>query len=488
MMTITGINRNRHAGRRGRGAVTALAALTGALLLSSCANLDVPDTNAPTQDALTETPTRATLARTAVGIQTQTSLDIPAQIQQWGIYGRELYNLLGNDPRETGEEVSGPQDPGGRAGGEWANKYAGIRSINTYLAALPKAGLTEAEVSASQGFANTLKAWYLHMLAVRSGPTGMPIDVDRPIDAQPAPLVGSQEAMEAASTLMDEALTELNAGGGAFPFNFVEGFQGFDTPATFAKFNRALAAKMLVHRATFYGCTACWAQAATAMAASFVTETGLPVTLKLGVYYGFTSTANETANPITETLDNNRYWMHPSIITGAQLRPNGQADLRLTTKIALAPEPRTLNDLTGTYKPVMYNDPSDPSVPDLDANVPWITNEELLLLRAEIRWNTGDKPGAISDINLVRVNAGGLAPTLLTGGSLDADFITELLYNRTYSLMWTQGTRWVDARRYNRLNTLPLDRVGDVVHPNMLIPSAECDARGLDVPCSISGG
>jgi len=287
---------------------------------------------------------------------------------------------------------------------------------------------------------------------------------------------------------MDEALTELNAGGGEFPFNFVEGFAGFDTPARFAQFNRALAAKMLVHRATFYGCTACWTQAATAIAASFITEAALPVSLKLGVYYGFTSTANETSNPVTETLDNNRYWIHPSIITGAQLRPNGQPDLRLTTKIALAPAPRTLNNLTGTYKPVMYNDPADPTVPDLDANVPWITNEELLLLRAEIRWNTGDKPGAIADINLVRVNAGGLAPALLTAGSTDDAFITELLYNRTYSLMWTQGTRWVDARRYNRLNTLPLDRPGDVVHPYMLIPSAECDARGLDVPCSISGG
>jgi len=488
MMTLTGITQDRYAGRHRRRVVPALAALTGALLLSSCTNLDVPDTNSPTQGVLTETPTRQTLARTAVGIQTQTSLDTPAEIQQWGIYGRELYNLLGNDPRETGEEISGPQDPGGRAGAEWANKYAAIRTINTYLAALPKAGLSEAEVSASQGFANTLKAWYLHMLAVRSGPTGMPIDVDKPIDAEPAPLVSSQEAMEAAATLMNQALEQLNAGGGEFPFNFVEGFEGFDTPATFAKFNRALAAKMLVHRATFYACASCWADAATAMSASFVTETGLPVTLKLGVYYGFTSTANETANPITETLTNNRYWIHPSIITGAQLRPGGQPDLRLTTKVALAPEPRTLNDLTGTYKPVMYNNASDPTVPDLDANVPWIINEELLLLRAEIRWNTGDKTGALNDINLVRVNAGGLAPTLLTAGSTDAGFITELLYNRTYSLMWTQGTRWVDARRYNRLNTLPLDRPGDVVHPHMLIPSAECDARGLDVPCSISGG
>jgi hypothetical protein len=487
MMTLTGITGHLFATRRRHGVVAVLAALSGALMLSSCANLDVPDTNAPTQDALTETPTRATLARTAVGIQTQTSLDLPAQIQQWGIYGRELYNLLGNDPRETGEEISGPQDPGGRAGGQWANKYAAIRSINTYLTALPKGGLTEAEVSASKGFADTFKAWYLHMLAVRSGPTGMPIDVDRPIDAAPAPFVSSQEAMEAASTLMDQALTELNAGGGSFPFNFVEGFQGFDSPVTFATFNRALAAKILVHRATFYGCTACWAQASTALAASFITETALPVSLKLGVYYGFTSTANETANPITETLTNNRYWIHPSIISGVQSGPNGP-DLRLTSKVALAPAPRTLNNLTGTYKPVMYNDPSDPSVPNLDANISWITNEELLLLRAEIRWNTGDKAGALADINLVRTTAGGLGPTVLTSGSPDADFVTELLYNRTYSLMWTQGTRWVDARRYNRLNTLPLDRAGDVVHPYMLIPSAECDARGLVVPCSISGG
>ena len=485
MMTITGITGHRFAARRRPTAVAALAAVSGALLLSSCSNLDVPDTNSPTQGVLTETPTRGTLGRTAVGIQTQASIDIAAQIQQWGIYGRELYNLLGNDPRETGEEISGPQDPGGRAGGEWANKYTAIRTINTYIATLDKADLTPAEISASQGFANTMKAWHLHMLAVRSGPTGMPIDVDQPIDAPPAPLVSSKEAMEAASKLMDDALTQLNAGGDEFPFNFVEGFQGFDTPATFAKFNRALAAKMLVHRATFYGCTECWAQAAAAMAESFVTETGLPATLKLGVYYGFTSTANETANPITETLDNNRYWIHPSIIAGAQTRPNGEKDLRLTSKVALAPEPRTLNDLTGTYKPVMYNDPSDPSQPDLDANVPWITNEELLLLRAEIRWNNGDKPGAISDINLVRVNAGGLAPATFTPASTDDAFITELLYNRTYSLMWTQGTRWVDARRYNRLNTLPLDRPGDVVHPNMLIPSAECDARGLPVPCSI---
>ena len=53
--------------------------------------------------------------------------------------------------------------------------------------------------------------------------------------------------------------------------------------------------------------------------------------------------------------------------------------------------------------------------------------------------------------------------------------------------MFTQGTRWVDARRYDRLGTLPIDRTGDQVHPYMLIPAAECDARDLPVPCGLAG-
>lgn len=121
---------------------------------------------------------------------------------------------------------------------------------------------------------------------------------------------------------------------------------------------------------------------------------------------------------------------------------------------------------------------------DIGADIPWITNEELLLLRAEIRWNTGNKQGGVDDINLVRLHAGGLAPSALTVASTDAAFVTELLYNRLYSLFWTQGTRWIDARRYGRTAALPRDRTGDVVHANMIVPASECDARGLSVPCT----
>ena len=460
--------------------------MAGVLALGACGDLDIVNTNAPTVSTLTGAPTRDVLARAATGIFSQAFSDIGTEIQFYALYGREGYNLLGNDPRETGEQIRGPQDPTGRNSGIWQGPYTAIRSINVYLEALPNAsGMTDAERSASAGFAKTLKAWHIHRLAVRTGELGIALDVDRPLTAEPAPFVSFAAAMEAASALMDEALGNLQAGGTAFPFSMAPGFTGFNTPATFARFNRALAAKILVHRATFVNCATCWGQASTAMDASFVTTAGLPGSLSTGVNYQFSAAAGEPANPVSEPLTKDRLWVHPSIVTGAQNRADGTPDLRLVRKVTNTGRSKNLNDLIGTFKPTLYNSASNPAVANLGAAIPWISNEELLLLRAEIRWNTGNRAGAVSDLNLVREHGGGLANSALTAGSADAAFVTELLYNRVYSLMWSQGTRWIDARRYDRLGTLPIDRPGDSVFRNMLIPANECSARGEDVPCTL---
>ncbi len=468
-----------------RLAVKLPAILVGAFLLGSCGDLDLINTNAPTVETLTGAPTPAVLARAATGIFAQTYNDIGTEIQFYALYGREGYNLLGNDPRETGEQIRGPADPTGRNSGIWIGLYSAIRTINTYLAALPQAsGLTPEQVKASQGFARTLKAWHIHRLAVRTGALGIPLDVDQPITAEPAPFVSFDAAMAAAAALMDEAYADLQGGGAAFPFTAAPGFAGFGTPATFAQFNRALAAKIAVHRATFVDCTACWAQAETAIGQSFITTSGLPGSLTTGVYYAYSIASGEPTNPVSENLTNDRLWVHPSIVTGAQDQPNGQPDLRLTRKVMDAGRTRALNELSSNFKPILYNSASNPAAANLAAPIPWITNEELLLLRAEIRWHTGNQQGALDDLNLVRLHAGGLAPAPLTTGSSTDDFVTELLYNRLYSLMWSQGTRWIDARRYDRLDSLPVDRPGDTRYTNMIVPAAECDSRGLLSPCT----
>ena len=50
--------------------------------------------------------------------------------------------------------------------------------------------------------------------------------------------------------------------------------------------------------------------------------------------------------------------------------------------------------------------------------------------------------------------------------------ITEILRQRRYSL-FGEGHRWVDLRRYNRLNELPIDRPDDDVWTKFPRPANE---------------
>jgi hypothetical protein len=118
---------------------------------------------------------------------------------------------------------------------------------------------------------------------------------------------------------------------------------------------------------------------------------------------------------------------------------------------------------------VRFENPTDP--------IPVIRSEELVLLRAEARWFTGDKPGAIDDINTVRTTSGHLPSSSLTTGSSDSDFLDALLYERRYSLL-IEGRRWVDVRRFNLLETLPVDvPSGQMLYDDLVVPQTECLSR-----------
>ena len=54
--------------------------------------------------------------------------------------------------------------------------------------------------------------------------------------------------------------------------------------------------------------------------------------------------------------------------------------------------------------------------------------------------------------------------------------LDDLLYEREMSLLM-EGFRWIDARRFGRLDTLPLDLPTHFVAKVVPIPKAECDAR-----------
>jgi starch-binding outer membrane protein, SusD/RagB family len=97
-----------------------------------------------------------------------------------------------------------------------------------------------------------------------------------------------------------------------------------------------------------------------------------------------------------------------------------------------------------------------------DSRLAVIKNEELILLRAEARYFTGDLPDALADLNTIRTRSGGLAPITLADIATETAFRDELLYNRRWSVMFG-GHRWIDMRRFGRLNQLTLDLATHVV-------------------------
>ena len=435
-----------------------LAVLALVIAAGGC-SFDIANPNTP--DVIGQDPSRSVVAATANGILIATRQDVADWALDGGIFGREAYRFDGSDPRFTGELMHGPLDPGSRAfgGDHWAEEYTAIRTANDLLAVINTASaLSAEEQSATSGFAHTLQAYNFLIVLDSHLEDSIPIDVGTDVSAPPAPFVTNAAAYAHVISLLDNAATELQAGGGAFPFPLPSGFSGFNTPATFLTFNRALRARVAVYQGDFAG-------ALTALAASFL-NTGAP--LSLGVYMDYSAGTNDFANPLAIDPVTGENVAHPSLAARVQLQPGGQPDARFTSKVETLPNLRTADNLATNLGWIRYPSPSTP--------IPLIKNEELILLRAEANIGLGDLPTALTDINLVRTTSGGLAP--LAAFADQAAAITELLYNKRYSLLYEGGHSWIDYRRYGRTADLGgFDRPGDVIFATLPIPNAEVQAH-----------
>ncbi len=439
------------------------AAGLGFVLLAAgaCNDLIVPDYNNPSLEDLTSNPTPTKIAQAAQGLMVGTRVGQGTQngyVSLLGIIGRESYNFDPADPRFIVEMLIGPLDGGSPAfgGNLFAAPYANLRNANTLLAALETvAGMTDAQKSATRGFAHTMQALdYLYVINTRDT-YGSPLEVGRAPTETPAPIASKADIFAHISALLDQGLTEINAGGTAFPFTLSPGFAAASTPADFAKFNRALKARVEAYRGNY-------AAALAAVNASFLNTAS---SLRSGVYHSYSTGSGDIPNLLFDPTGR-AIVAHPSIRTDAPRKPDNTLDNRVLAKTATI-EARTVQGITSDLVFTIY----DSNV----ASIPIIRNEELILLRAEARYNTGDTGGALSDINFIRTTSGGLAAR---GAFANAtDFVNELLLQRRYSLMFEGGHRWIDARRFSRLETLPKALPNHAVHSRFPFTEAECLAR-----------
>ncbi|HEX4632239.1 MAG TPA: RagB/SusD family nutrient uptake outer membrane protein [Gemmatimonadales bacterium] len=472
-------------------------ALAIVLAVAACQNFfDVQQTNNPTVDDLLNHPTRDKLAAAANGVFVGARGDIQDLIWRVGSMGREGINLSGNNTPDYTEPYFGPLSGTGFGGALWLGRYANIRSINVYLQALSRTTqLSAGEIAASRGMAQTFKALALLYVIETRAQLGAPVDVDRPVTAPPAPFVSEDSVYGYIIGVLDSARTNLltaNTAAASFPFNIPTGLAPFGDPAAFIRFNRALAAKAEVLRASaLNGChntpANCWNAAETALAASFYVP-GDSTQFKAGAYFDYSPDAGDATNDLSDPLNGNTFFALPDFAVDADTQVGGQPDLRALNKIVASQDTQVLGGIpiSGELKFTVY---FTNGALDLGHPIAIIRGEELALLDAEAQIGLNNLAAANTILNLVRKGSGNLPADTLTGGSPKAAYIAELLYNRRYSLMWEQGTRWIDARRYGLLATIPTDIPNGNVPPGavpsvMPVPDNECNARGLATGCA----
>lgn len=448
---------------------TLAISLLVATALGGC-DLDVPDLNNPPIDDLEENPTRENVSAASLGLVVGHRGNVAAAngyVAQLGILGREAYNFDGADPRFVGELLKGPLQKGSPFGGNfWAGPYANLRLATLVLnGANAAAGFSDSERAGVRAFAQTIMALDLLRVITTRDTVGAVIELGKPI-GELAPIAGKDAVYAEINRLLDAAATDLASAGDAFAFALPSGFAGFDDPAGFLTFNRAIRARVACY-------TGDYATALTALNESFLDETAATVAaLDVGVYHTYSTGAGDATNGLV----NRNIWVHPSVLADAQM--NGAVrDARAVRKTRMVSPPGAAQGLMSDLKFTAYT---------ATAPVPIIRNEELLLLRAEAKWGTSDLPGAIADLDRVRTVSGSLtalAPTL-TADEVE----TEILYNRRYSLLFEGGHRWIDARRFDRITDLPLDMPDHVRNVRYPIPQNECDARGgpeMEPACAI---
>ena len=418
--------------------IVKLLPLLSFLIWTGCEDLDFPDPNNPTSET-------ATIQSLVTGAEAQMRSGYGVWIRDLLVVGREAYYFEPADPRYTGELLHGPVDPGGfLCYTPWAANYKVIANCQTIL------NSSEADAGA-KGFAQTVNAYCLMRVLAMTDENGARLNYDGNINQEVAT---KEEVLTEIESLLNAGLTNLEQAGDNFSFTLSSGFSGFNTPETFAHFNRGLMARVSVLQDK-------WSQAQEALTSVDAWMNGGDP--DAGVYHVFSSAANDADNQMFEdpnaaTL---KLMVHPSFLTDAD-----PGDLRVSSNVVERAETVTYDGLTTNLAPTLYNSIYDP--------VPMMRAVELQLLQAEVHIGNGDYASAEALLNSLRASAG----VAEYSGTDASNAVDRVLHEKRYSL-FLEGHRLVDMRHYNKTEQLPLDRT-DTDAPDKIVtfPIPETETPG----------
>lgn len=411
----------------------------------------ITDPNNPTVSGVLNNASRGELQNLLTGLEARSRGGLVATIQVFGTFARELW-YLNTDARYftdmLGQGVAVYPDHFG-TGGTYGTPYQAIKQGNVLLEAVANTSTINAqEASAYAGFTKTMQALQYLIPLNAQYENGIRIDVKDPLN--PGPFLSYPEALAAIRSLLDQAAADLDAAGTALPFRLSSGWDGFTTPAGVRQVNRAIAARAAIYAKD-------WQGALTALQGSFYAAEGNLATGPKAVF----SNPPDIFNPLYFPLNTSAVPLivvHPTVTTTAI-----PGDIRVGAKFAARTTPYVNPRLVAaaTHQPTIWPTPTSP--------IPYIRNEELVLIHAEAHAQLGNTEAAVASIDRIRLAAGLARYTGTT--TLDA-LITEVLLQRKYAL-WGEGHRWIDLRRYDRLEEVPLAEDGGTVFRQLVRPASE---------------
>lgn len=423
-------------------------AFAASLSLASCELKEVLDPNFPGVGSVEKNALKAQLDALSIGQFAQARSGLATYTQVVGVVGKELFNFNTTESRWY-TELNGlrPIDNSAFYNGATTGFGIAVRQANITLKACDNTtSVTDQQKNGYKGIANTFKGLaYLYMLNAQ-GKNGIRLNVEDPFN--PSKPASYTESLAGIAKILDDGAAQLDAAGSAFPFTLPSGFAGFNTPANFKKFNRAIASRVALYQGDY-------AKVKTLLGQSFLSETD---DITTGPKHTFNPSAPDIGNPMLNSSS-------VRIVGNAKMWDAIEKGDKRASKVAVQATPLTYSaagtSYTTPYLANMYKAATDV--------VPIIRNEELLLMAAEVAAQGGAVDDAAKYVSIVR-KANGL--TDYDGAKTKDALIAQILTERFYSL-WYEGHRWVDMRRLNKLAEIEVPVAGMKVLEAMERPVQE---------------
>lgn len=443
------------------------------LLLAGCDIFEVDevtDPNRPSSQVILEDASRGDLQFLVTGLESANRFYNNGRAD-WttlvGDFGRELYYFNSSDPNfitawlQLPGSINAEDNPNFFADASaYESPYTAVRQADFLIeAATNTDAVSDQERNGYLGFAKTLKAFQLLIPLNTQFQNGVRVELNVTNSLDPGPFLSYEDALAEIRAILDDAVQDLNNAGSSFAFNLTGGFDGFDTPSGILEVNRAIAARAAIYAED-------WPGALTALDDSFIDLSQGAAAMNEGPELTFDG-GNDITNPFffpPDASSSNLIVVHPSMIDDAEA-----GDLRVQNKFSQRTNPASDPELSGVqadFQDGRFSSPTD--------NIPFIRNEELILIRAEALAERNDTPqdlvDAVDAINIIR-NTWGL-PDFVS--ATQSDILDQIFFERRYSL-WAEGHRWIDARRYGIISEIPTALDGGRVPQQISRPQGELD-------------